>query len=494
MTAISSEAKVGLFVLIGFILLGYMSFQVGQRGFGFGRGYLVDVVFDNAAGLTADATVKIAGVEIGRVESIRLKDGKAVVSLRIPQDVKLEKDVLAAIKTHGILGDKYIEIIPGTLGSAAMQPGERISHVERQADVDRLLNQLAAIADDVKMVSGSLSKVMGGQAGAESMGAILENTRQLTRNLNNVVVSNEAALKAMLENTRQLTGNLNRVVSQNDEKIVAVIDNLKGASKEMEKTFASLNEITEGVKKGEGTLGQLARDKEMAVKLNKTVVSLQEVTDKINQGRGTIGKLVNDEETVNNLNQSLSGLNRYINKTESFRTHVGYRGEYLTDKGTAKSYLDLRIQSRQDYFYLLGLAVDPRGRRTLKEVTTGGTTTQIEEFDKYGILFNAMIGKRFRDFAVRGGIMESTGGAGLDLFLFKDRLKLSLDAFDFATDRNAHLKTGGEVRLLKNLYLTGGWDDFISNRGNRSPYVGVAIRFEDEDLKYLLGSMPMPSK
>ena len=494
MLPISSEAKVGLFVLIGCILLGYMSFQVGQRGFSFNKGYLVEVVFDNAAGLTADASVQIAGVEIGRVESIRLKNGKAVVSLRIPQDVKLEKDVSAAIKSHGILGDKYIEIIPGTQGAAAMQPGERISQVERQADIDKLLTQLAAIADDVKMVSGALSKVMGGQAGVDSMGAIMENTRQLTRNLNAVVVNNEATLKAMLENTRQLTGNLNRVVSQNDDKIAAVIDNLKGASKEMEKTFASLNEITDGVKKGEGTLGQLVRDKDMAVKLNKTFASLQEVTDKINQGRGTIGKLVNDEETVNNLNKSLSGINRYINKTESFRTYVGYRGEYLTDRSNAKSYLDLRIQSRQDYFYLLGLAVDPRGRRTVKEVTTGNTTTQIEEYDKYGILFNAMIGKRFKDVAVRGGIMESTGGAGLDLFLFKDRLKLSFDAFDFATDRNAHLKTGGEVRILKNLYLSGGWDDFISNRGNRSPYVGVAIRFEDEDLKYLLGSMPMPTK
>lgn len=494
MTAISSEAKVGLFVLIGLIILGYMSFQVGQRGFSFKKGYLVEVEFDNAAGLTADASVQIAGVEIGRVDSIRLRNGKAVVKLRIPQDVKLEKDVTAAIKTHGILGDKYVEIIPGTQGAATMQPGERISQVERQADVDKLLNQLASIADDVKQVTGALSKVMGGQAGVESIGGILENTRQLTKNLNAVVVSNEANLRAMLENTRQLSGNLNRVVVQNDEKFGQVIDNLKGASREMEKTFASLSEITEGVKKGEGTVGELVKSKDMAQKLNQTFASLQEVTDKINQGRGTIGKLVNDEETVNNLNQSLSGINRYINRTEGFRTHIGYRGEYLTDKSSAKSYLDLRIQSRQDYFYLLGLAVDPRGRRTVTESTTAGVTTVTEEFDKSGLLFNAMIGKRFQDIAVRGGIMESTGGAGLDLYLFKDKLKLTFEAFDFADDRKAHLKAGGEYRLMKNLYLNAGWDDFISDKGNRSPYVGLSIRFEDEDLKYLLGSVPVPTK
>ena len=492
MSGISSEAKVGLFVLVGLILLGYMSFQVGQRGFSFKKGYLVEVEFDNAAGLAADASVQIAGVEIGRVESIRLKNGKAIVVLRIPQDVKLEKDVSAAIKTHGILGDKFIEIIPGTQGTTSIQPGERIAQVERQADLDRLLNQLAAIADDVKLVSGALSKVMGGQAGTESMGAILDNIRQLTKNLNKVVASNEATVKAMLENARQLTGNLNRVVVQNDEKVGQVIDNLKGASKEMEKTFASLNEITDGVKKGEGTLGQLVKDKEMASKLNQTFASLQEVTDKINQGRGTIGKLINEDDTVNNLNLSLGGINRYINRTEAFRTYIGYRGEFLTDKSSAKSYLDLRIQSRQDYFYLLGLAVDPRGRRTLREISQGGNKTTIEEYDKNGLLFNAMIGKRYKDIALRGGVMESTGGMGMDVFLFKDKFKLTFEAFDFAQDRNAHLKASGEYRLLKNLYLNAGWDDFISNRGNSSPFAGVSIRFEDEDLKYLMGSVPIP--
>ncbi|MCX7635602.1 MAG: MCE family protein, partial [Syntrophales bacterium] len=453
MVGISTEARVGLFVLIGMIILAYMSFQVGQRGFTFRKGYLVEVQFDNAAGLAADASVQIAGVEVGRVESIRLEDGKALVSLRIPREIKLEKDVTAAIKTHGILGDKYVEIIPGTRGAATIEAGGRIERVERQADVDRLLNQLAAIADDVKAVTGSLNKVMGGQQGIDSLAAILENTRQLTRNLNAVVKNNEANLRAMLENTRELTGNLNRVVTQNDEKVAQVIDNLKAASKEMERTFAALSDITEGVKKGEGTLGQLVRDKQMADRLGKTMASLQEVTDKINSGRGTIGKLVNDEETVTNLNQSLAGLNRYINKTEQFRTFIGYRGEYLLDKSDAKSYIDLRVQSRQDYFYLLGLAVDPRGRRTERETTTNNVTTRTEEWDKSGLLFNVQIGKRFKDFVVRGGILESTGGAGVDFLSFNDRLRLTFEAFDFAKDRKAHLKAGGELRILKNLYL-----------------------------------------
>jgi len=492
MFSLSSEAKVGLFVLVGLIILGYMSVQVGKQGLGLKRGYTLDVVFDSAAGLDRDASVQIAGVEVGRVESIALKDGKALVRLLITPNVKLEKDTIATVKTHGILGEKYVELYPGTRGEAYLTSGEQISRTERPTDIDRMLNQLSLIADDIRGVTASLNRVLAGQSGEEKITAILTNTRDLTRNLNNVIVSNEAALRSALENTRQLTGNLNRVVTQNDEKVGQVMDTLKTAANEMEKTFAALSEITGGVSRGEGTLGQLVKDKSTAEKLNRTIASLEEVTQKINEGRGSIGKLVNDDETVRNLNEGLTGLNRYVNKAEQFRTFLSYRGEYLFDKSDAKSYLDLRIQPKEDKFYVIGIVSDPRGRRTTKDYIVGGVTTRTEEWDREGILFNAQIGKRYKDIVLRGGLLESTGGFGVDYFALNDRLKISFEAFDFGADRRAHLKAGAEYQIFKHLYLTAGWDDFISNQDNRSIYGGLAIRFEDDDLKYMLTSTPIP--
>jgi phospholipid/cholesterol/gamma-HCH transport system substrate-binding protein len=492
MFSISSEAKVGLFVLVGLIILGYMSFQVGKQTFGLKKGYSVDVVFDNAAGLDREASVQIAGVEVGRVESITLKDGKALVRLRIGANVKLEKDVIAAVKTHGILGEKYVELYPGTRGSAALAPGEQISQTERSADIDRLLQQIGLIADDIRGVTNSLNRVLAGQAGEETISGILGNAKDLTRNLNNVIVSNEAALRAALENTRQLTENLNQVVTQNDEKVGQVMDTLKSASREMEKTFAALSELTGGVNRGEGTLGQLLKDKTTVDRLNKTLASLEEMSQKINEGRGTIGKLINDEATVRNLNEGLSGLSRYVNKAEQFRTFLNYRGEYLFENSNMKSYLDLRIQPKEDKFYILGIVSDPRGKRITKDYITNGLTTRTEERDRDGLLFNLQIGKRYRDLVLRGGLLESTGGFGIDYFALNDKLKLSFEAFDFSNDRRAHLKTGVEYRLLKHLYLTAGWDDFISDQDNRSLYGGIAIRFEDDDLKYLLTTTPIP--
>jgi phospholipid/cholesterol/gamma-HCH transport system substrate-binding protein len=492
MFSISSEAKVGLFVLVGFIILGYMSVQVGQKGLGLKKGYNIDVVFENVAGLDRDASVQIAGVEVGRVESIKLQDGKALVTLRITPDVQLQKDVTAAIKTHGVLGDKYVEIIPGSTGQAFLEPGGHISLTERGADLDKLLSQVALIADDIKVLTGSLSKVLAGEKGEKSIGDIIENTRNLTYNLNALIRNNEEHLRAALENTRDLTGNLNKVVTKNDNKITEVLDSLKGASQEMQNTFASLNDISAGMKKGEGTVGKLLNDTTTVDRLNKTLASLQEVTDKINQGKGTIGKLVNEEETVKNLNEGLAGINRYVNKAEQFRTFLSYRGEYLFDKSNMKSYLDIKIQPTADKFYILGLVADPRGKRTIKDRTIAGVTTREEEFDKSGLLFNVQIGKRFKDVVLKGGLFESTGGFGIDYMALNDNFKLSFEAFDFAEDRRAHLKTAAEYRFFKHLYLSAGWDDFVSNQGNSSPFAGLSIRFEDDDLKYLLTSTPIP--
>jgi phospholipid/cholesterol/gamma-HCH transport system substrate-binding protein len=492
MFSLSSEAKVGLFVLVGLIILGYMSFKVGQQTFGMRGGYSVQVAFDNAEGLDKDAYVNVAGVEVGRVEAIELKDGKALLTLRIFSGVKLEKDVKAAIKTHGIMGDKYVEIIPGTKGREYLEENGRISQIERQVDLERLINQLSLIADDIKKVTGSMSRVLGSEKGEASLQQILDNTRQLTYNINAVVKSNQENLRAMLENTRQLTENLNRLVSNSDGKFIQMIDNLKNASGEMEKTFASLREVSESINKGEGSLGKLIKDKTTIDNLNKTLASLEEVAEKINQGKGTLGKLVNDDETAKNLNESLSGISRYVNKAEQFRTFLGYKGEYLFDKSNFKSYLDIKIQPKEDKFYILGVVSDPRGRHSIKDTTINGATTHTEEWDKDKLLFNAMIGKRFKNLVFRGGLLESTGGFGVDYLTLNDKLKLTFEAFDFSSDRRTHLKAAAEYQLLKHLYLNAGWDDFISDQENSSPFAGFSIRFEDDDLKYLLTTTPIP--
>ena len=131
---------VGLFVILGIMALGYLSIQLGQVSFLGGRGYAVTVDFPSVGGLKAGSAVEIAGVEIGRVESIGLADYQARVTLRVHSGIKLQEDVIASIKTKGLIGEKYIRISPGG-SEKIIQPNGRIREVEAPVDFEELLSK-----------------------------------------------------------------------------------------------------------------------------------------------------------------------------------------------------------------------------------------------------------------------------------------------------------------------------------------------------------------
>ena len=131
---------VGVFVILGIVALGYLSIQLGQVSFLRGRGYAVTVDFPSVGGLKAGSAVEIAGVEIGRVESIGLADYQARVTLRVHSGIKLQEDVIASIKTKGLIGEKYIRISPGG-SEKIIQPNGRIREVEAPVDFEELLSK-----------------------------------------------------------------------------------------------------------------------------------------------------------------------------------------------------------------------------------------------------------------------------------------------------------------------------------------------------------------
>ncbi|OEU76128.1 MAG: hypothetical protein BA864_12720 [Desulfuromonadales bacterium C00003093] len=186
-----------------------------------------------------------------------------------------------------------------------------------------------------------------------------------------------------------------------------------------------------------------------------------------------------------------------MQKLDTFRTYLDYRGEYLFDSNDVKSYLTLRIQPREDKYYLLQVVDDPQGKDSVTDITrttaAGGTTSEhIVETDKDGLKFSAQIAKRYYNLGLRGGLFESTGGIAVDYYFLNDSLTLSLEAFDFDPDRNAHLKFKADYTPFKHIYISSGFDDFISDEGKESFFIGAGIKFLDEDIKTLLSNIPIP--
>ena len=131
---------VGIFVILGIVALGYLSIQLGQVSLLGARGYAVTVDFPSVGGLKSGSAVEIAGVEIGRVESIGLADYQARVTLRVHSGVKLQEDVIASIKTKGLIGEKYIRISPGG-SDKIIGPNGKIREVEAPVDFEELLSK-----------------------------------------------------------------------------------------------------------------------------------------------------------------------------------------------------------------------------------------------------------------------------------------------------------------------------------------------------------------
>lgn len=136
------ELVVGIFVLIGILCLGYLSVKLGKMEIMGGTTYAVTADFDSVSGLKKGAGVEIGGVEIGKVDNISyLPDkGMARVTLKINMGVKLQDDIIASVRTRGLIGDKFLKLKPGG-SDKLITAGGKIRETESSVDIEELLSK-----------------------------------------------------------------------------------------------------------------------------------------------------------------------------------------------------------------------------------------------------------------------------------------------------------------------------------------------------------------
>jgi phospholipid/cholesterol/gamma-HCH transport system substrate-binding protein len=133
------ELGVGLFMIAGILALGYLSVRLAKLEVIGQKGYNLEAIFSNSGGLKSGASVVIAGVDVGRVKSIKLDDYRALVSLHLSSGIKIQEDSIAAIKTMGLIGEKYVEISPGG-SDVILKPGQQIRDTQPPVDLEQLIS------------------------------------------------------------------------------------------------------------------------------------------------------------------------------------------------------------------------------------------------------------------------------------------------------------------------------------------------------------------
>ena len=135
-----AEIIVGIFVLIGIVCLGYLAIRLGKLELLGNTGYIVYADFSSVAGLKVGDPAEIAGVRIGKVESLGLADDRARIALRVDPQVKIQEDAIASVRARGLIGDKFVLITPGASDNI-IPPKGRIRETESPQDITDLIGK-----------------------------------------------------------------------------------------------------------------------------------------------------------------------------------------------------------------------------------------------------------------------------------------------------------------------------------------------------------------
>ena len=133
------ELSLGVFILAGILCLAYLSIKLAKMEVIGGEGYELVATFADVGGLKEGSSVVIAGVDIGRVRSVKMEDYEARIVLLLPKGLKVQEDAIAAVKTKGLIGEKFIQITPGG-SDRILKPGERIRETQPAIDMEALIS------------------------------------------------------------------------------------------------------------------------------------------------------------------------------------------------------------------------------------------------------------------------------------------------------------------------------------------------------------------
>ncbi len=481
----TTEVKVGVFALLVIAILSLMTFWVGGLAWLKKPGYKVYVYFNNVSGLETKSKIRVAGVEAGYIENIALVDGRAKLTLRVNKGVALYSDAEAGISSMGLLGEKYLELKPGSKPPVLKQ-GDTITSVIQSVDMDQLFRKLSSLSDSLTKITGKINEVLSPEQ-INALKSAINNVKLITGNVNDAVVQDNAKVKTTLDNVNSLVKDLNGTVKKNDRNITELLANLKDLSRTLDEEAPG---VLANIRDTSGAIKKLVVQSRPGIE--SFVNSTSQIATNMREGKGTIGKLLTDQTLYNNINSSVKSLNKTFGAINRFKVYLDFQGNYLTRQSNGEGTFLLTLQPNPEHYYIVGVVSNPVARIDDIQVFDPQTNQLVTTSENVhsDIEFIGQFARRFKNTALRIGVTDNTFGAGVDQFYMNDRLKLSLDAWDFSAKeafaKHAHLRAGAQYFLFKNIYLNAGWDNPLNAHWS-GPFIGGGLRFEDEDLKYLFG-------
>jgi phospholipid/cholesterol/gamma-HCH transport system substrate-binding protein len=301
MNSTFQSIRVGIFFVLGLILIYAVYTVIGSKSISSDKGYTLTAEFDNLRTLTTGADVRMAGVRIGTVTGTSLVDGRGQVTLSVDPTVSIPDDSVASIVMASLLGQQYLAVEYGQ-SSASLGEGDEIL-AEASPDFNEILGEVQKLGEKLNSIADGFSGL-----GDTGMG-------DLFTNLNELVDENRTRFDTVMTNLEELTtklnegqGTLGKLINEDGmyTELMSVVEDFRGASNDMQEALAGARDIMDKVQAGEGTLGRLLVDDSIARELEATVANMKSFSEKLNSGEGTLGKLVSDDSLYVELRSMLN--------------------------------------------------------------------------------------------------------------------------------------------------------------------------------------------
>lgn len=304
-------ARVGLFFLLG-VALTWVTWETLSGGKLFrDKGYTLVAGFDSIKEVKTGDEVRMAGVKIGSVAKTRLEHGRAEAVLRIDTGIVVRNDATATIAMAGLIGTNYISIDLGSPNAPALADNAEI-RTRVTPDINTIMAELGNLGQKLEGALGSFGAAMNGDG--KSGGGLFQK-------LDHLVTENSDKISTTMTNLQQVSDKLNRGEGTlgkliNDpalhDQLLATVGDIRIAAADAKTFMANAQGIVDQVKSGKGTLGTLVYDEKAAADLKTTVANLKSVSDKLASGQGTLGKLINDDTMYNSAQATLKKADRAL--------------------------------------------------------------------------------------------------------------------------------------------------------------------------------------
>jgi len=452
-----SEIKVGIFVVLGLLSLLYMTFQIKTLEDFKQKGYPIYAIVDDASGLTKKSKVKLRGVDVGYVDSMSLLDNGVKLKLFIKQNVKIPKDSEVAVAQDNVLGGKYLKIIPSD-SNEFLPPNGVIEKYQKTASMEDVMTNANKAITDVRVLLKKLNKTLNDET-IDNIHVTVRYLKESSIKLNDILTTTRNKLPTILDNANELLLTYKDTGVILKRKIPLILDKADTLLAKLNKTGDILN----------AKLPKLADE---YIKLGKNANNILE------ENRNGLKQTINSaNDFFASGSKSFQKLDDMLGSLQRSQIQVDIYSNYMLKDDYFKTTANIAYIPNPTKYYIFG-------------VTSTKDYSTLKPEDENKIYFNAMLGKRYDNLLIRGGIIESTGGLGADYFLDKDKIKLTGEIYDFngvndIRGDKPHMNFRATYLYLKHLEFIAGVDNIL-NTDARTFFLGLGVKFIDNDLKTVI--------